>query len=226
VNRIVVLVSDLTHAQLKSVIFLLKQSLKRLPETYQKSFFPHALAVGESCLKKAQMKPQYYSPTAFTDIMTTNRIKPQKEPETITQEQITTVNKADSKIQNHSVKPRNDARVLNQKTVLATNKTNEGKQKNCCVKLKTGLKSEVLNKKMTAPVNKIKVDKKHVGAASKTTICTPKHTLDFVQLRQPVAIVDLTESVEGPVKSPIQKTQMKYSSDITKYILKPQEVTV
>jgi hypothetical protein len=223
-NRFVV--SDLTYAQLKSVMFLLKQSLKRLPERYQKSFFPHALYAGESCLKKAQMKPKYYSAVALTDIMTTNCVKPQKEPETMIKEQITAVNKADSKIQDHCVKLKIDARVLNHTAVVATNKTTEGKQNNCYVKLKTRLKYEVLKKKMTVQANKIKVGKRHVGAASKTTICTPKHSSDFVQLSQPVTVVDLTESTAGPVKSPIQKTQMKYSSDITKYILKPIKVTV
>jgi hypothetical protein len=204
-------VSDLTHAQLKSLVFLLRQSLKRLPETYQKSSLSHALAMGESSLKRAQMPPQHNSPVTFTGIMTAHCVKPQKESKTITEKQMTSVNKA-------------DVRVLNKKMAVAANKTNKGKQ-NHCVKLKANVKRGILNKIMAAPV-KTTVQGKSVGTVSKTTTHTAKHMLDFVQLMQPLTVVDLTESLKQPVKLLTQKTQTKYTSDITKYILKPQEVSV
>ncbi|XP_069675603.1 uncharacterized protein [Periplaneta americana] len=44
---------DLTYAQLKSVVSLLKHSLKKLPESYQNFYLAGALVLGECSLEKA-----------------------------------------------------------------------------------------------------------------------------------------------------------------------------
>jgi hypothetical protein len=179
-------------------VCLLRQSLKRLPEAYQKCFFSSALAVGESSLKNVEM-PQQCSSVTFSDMMTPFCVTSPKEPEKITQKQMTSLHKSDSKIQDCSVKHKNDTGVL---TALAVNKkTREGKQNHC-----------------ERPTDLIHV-------ASKSATCTTKHTLDFVQLSQKETTVDLTEFTKESVKSPVQKSRTKYSSDITKYILKTREVT-
>jgi hypothetical protein len=191
------LVLDLTYAQLKSVVVLLRQSLQRLPEMYQRSFFSCALAMGESSLRKAELAPQY-SPVTFSGVKATQCIK----PETETQKQVTSVHKSGTKIQNYSLKPKNDATFLSQKTMGAANRTDEGK-KNHCVK-PTDLRP----------------------AASKAVTFTPRHVLSFVWQSWPVTTASLIESTKGPVKSALRKTQMKYKSDITKYMVKTQKVTL
>ncbi|PNF16387.1 hypothetical protein B7P43_G10491 [Cryptotermes secundus] len=170
---------DLTCSQLKSVLFLLRQSLQRLPETYQRSFFSCALAMGESSLKKAEEPPQYY-PVTFIGVKATQCAK-----------QVTSVHKADTEIQNYC----NDT-VVCQKTAAATNRTSE--EKNCCVKPKD-----------LRP------------AASKATTSAPRRKLSSIQ--QSVTAARLIESTKGPVKSAHQKTQIKYKSDITKYMVKAQK---
>jgi hypothetical protein len=178
-------------------VCLLRQSLRRLPEAYQKCFFSDTLAMGESSLKKVEM-PQQCSPVMFSGVMTTFCVSSPKEPEKVTQKQMTSLHKSDSKIQNCPVKHKNDARVLT--ALLVNKKTREGKQNHR--ERPTGL----------------------LPAASKSATCTTKCTLDFAQCHQKVT-VDLRELTKESVKSPFQKSRTKYSSDITKYILKTREVT-
>lgn len=191
-------VSDLTHAQLKSVVYLLRQSIKRLPEAYQKCFLSSALAMGESSLKKVEM-PQRCSPVTFSGIVTTHCVTSPKETAKITQKQMTSGHKSDSKVQSCSVKHKSDATVL--KAVAVNKTTSKGKQNHC--ERPTDLRP----------------------GANKSAACTTKHTLDFVKLSQKVTAVDLRELTKRSLNSPVQKTQTKYSSDITKYILKNGKVT-
>jgi hypothetical protein len=193
------LVLDLTSAQLKSVLFLLRQSIQRLPETYQKSFFSRALAMGESSLKKTEAPPQY-SPVTFIDVKATQCTYTM--PETKAQKEVTSVYKPDTEIQNYSITPKNDDTVMSQKTVMTANGTSERK-KNHCVK-----------------------PKDLSTAASKTTAFTPRYKLSSVWQIRPATAASVTESTKGPLKSAVQKTQTNYKSDITKYMVKTQKVTL
>jgi len=153
--------------------------------------------MGESALKKVEM-PQRCSPVMFSGIVTTQCVTFPKETEKITQKQMTSGHKSDSKVQSCSVKHKIDAKVLK---AVAINKTNsKGKQNHC--ERPTDLRP----------------------AASKSAACTTKHTLDFVKLSQKVTAVDLRELTKGYLNSPVQKKKTKYSSDITKYILKTGKV--
>jgi hypothetical protein len=109
-----------------------------------------------------------------------------------------TGHKSDSKVQSCSVKHTNDARVL--KAVAVNKTTSKGKQNHC--ERPTDLRP----------------------AASRSAACTTQHTSDFVKLSQ-VTAVDLGELTKGSLNMPVQKMQAKYSSDITKYILKNGKVT-
>lgn len=154
--------------------------------------------MGESSLKKVEI-PQRCSPVTFSGIVTTHCVTSPKEIEKITQKQMTSGHKSDSKVQSCSVKHKSDARVL--KAVAVNKITSKGKENHC--DRPTDLRP----------------------AASKSTACTIKHTLDFVQLSQKVTAVGLRELTKGSLNSPVQKMQTKYSSDITKYILKSGKVT-
>jgi hypothetical protein len=154
--------------------------------------------MGESSLKKVEM-PLRCSPVMFSGIVTTHCVTSPKETGKITQKQMTSGHKSDSKVQSCSVKHKNDARVL--KAVAVNETTSKGKQNHC--ERPTELR----------PV------------ASKSAGCTIKHTLDFVKLSQKVTDVDLRELTKKSLNSPVQKVQAKYSSDIIKYILKNGKVT-
>lgn len=118
-------------------------------------------------------------------------------PETETPKQVTSVHKPDTEIQNYSMKSKSNDTVVCQKTAAATNRTSE--EKTCCVKPKD-----------LRP------------AASKATTFATRRKLSSIQ--RPVTAARLIESTEGPVKSAHQKTQIKYKSDITKYMVKAQKV--
>ena len=111
---------------------------------------------------------------------------------------MTSGHKSDNKVQSCSVKHKNDARVL--KAVVVNNTTSKGKQKHC--ERPTDLRP----------------------AAIKSSACTTKHALDF-NLSQKLTAVDLRVLTKESLNSPVQKMQTKYSSDITKYILKYGKVT-
>jgi len=112
---------------------------------------------------------------------------------------MTSGHKSDSRVQSCSIKHENDARVL--KAVAVNKTTSKGKQNH--PERPTDMRP----------------------AASKSTVCTTNHTLDFVKLSQKVTAVDLRELTKGSPNLPVPKTQTKYSSDITKYILKHGKVT-
>jgi len=171
--------------------------MKRLPEAYQKCFFSSALDMGESLLKKLEM-PCQCSPVTFSGVVTTHCVTSPKETEKITQKQMTSGHKSDNKVQSCSAKHKNDARVL--KAVAVNNTTGKGKQNH--FERLTHLRP----------------------AASKSSVCTTKHTLDF-KPSQKVTTVDLRELTKGSLNSPVQKMQTTYSCDITKYILKYGKVT-
>jgi hypothetical protein len=208
------LVLDLTSGQLKSVLFLLRQSIQRLPETYQKSFFSRALAMGESSFMKAEAPPQY-SPVTFIDVKATQCTRTYTKPETKAKEEVTSVYKPDTEIQNYSMAPKNDDdTVVSQKTVRTATGTSEGK-KNHCVK-----------------------PKDLSSAASKATAFTPRYKLSSVWQIQPATAASVIESTKRPliksaestkrplIKSAVQKTQTNYKFDITKYMVKTQKVTL
>jgi hypothetical protein len=152
--------------------------------------------MGESSLKKAEVPPQY-SPVTFIGVKATQCTK----PETEAQNQVTSVHKPDTEIQDYFMQPRSDGTVVHQKTVGATNRTSE--QKNHCVKPKD-----------LRP------------AAGKATTFTPRHKLSSVRQIRPVTAASLIESAKEPVKSAFQETRIKYKSDITKYMVKTQKVTL
>jgi hypothetical protein len=154
--------------------------------------------MGESSLKKVEM-PQQCPPVRCSGIVTTHCVSSPKETKTITQKQMTSTHKSGSKVQSCSVRHKNDARVL---TAEAFNKTtSNGKQIHC--ERSTDLRP----------------------AASKGTACTTKHTFESVKPGQKVTAVDPRELTKGSLNSRVQKTQTKYSSDITKYISKTVKVT-
>jgi len=192
-------VSDLTHAQLKSVVYLLRESIKRLPEAYQRCFFSNALAMGESSLKKVEV-PQRCSPVTFSGVVTAHCVTSRKETAKITQKQMTPGRKSDGKVQICSIKHKSDARVLK---AVAVNKATSKEKQN---------ESERPTDLRPAP--------------SKSAACTTKHTFDFVKPSPKVTAIDLRELTKGSLNSPVQKTQTKYTSDITKYILKYGKVTL
>jgi len=171
--------------------------MKRLPEAYQKCFFSSALDMGESLLKKLEM-PCQCSPVTFSGVVTTHCVTSPKETEKITQKQMTSGHKSDNKVQSCSAKHKNDARVL--KAVAVYNTT--GKRKQNHFERLTDLRP----------------------AASKSSVCTTKHTSDF-KPSQKVTAVDLGELTKGSLNSPVQKMQTKYSYDMTKCILTYGKVT-
>lgn len=154
--------------------------------------------MGEYSLKKVEMA-QRCSPVTFSGIVTTHCVTSPKEIEKITQKQMTSGHKSDSKVQSCSVKHKNYARLL--KAVAVNKTTSKGKQNHC--DRPTDLRP----------------------AASKSAAYTVKPTLDFVKLSQKVTAVDLRQVTKGPLNSSVWKTQTNYSSDITKYILKSGKVT-
>jgi hypothetical protein len=131
--------------------------------------------------------------------VTAHCVKSPKETAGITQKQMTPGHKYDGKVQSCSVKHKNDARVLK---AVAVNKTTSKEKQNDSER---------------------PTDSR--PAASKSAACTTKHTLDFVKPSQKATAVDLRELTKGSLNSPVQKTQTKYSCDITKYILKCGKVT-
>jgi hypothetical protein len=151
--------------------------------------------MGESSLKKAEVPPQY-SPVTFIGVKATQCTN----PETEAQNQVTSVHKPDTEIQDYSMQPRSDGTIVHQKTVGAANRSSE---QNHCVKPKD-----------LRP------------AASKATTFTSRHKLSSVRQIRPVTAASVIEPAKGPVKSACQKTRIKYKSDITKYMVKTQKVTL
>lgn len=97
--------------------------------------------------------------------------------------------------------------------------------------------TEIQNYSMKSKSNDTVVHRKTVGAtnrtseeknccvrpaASKATTFAPRRKLSSIQ--RPVTAASLIEPTKGPVKSAHQKTQIKYKSDITKYMVKTQKV--
>jgi hypothetical protein len=155
--------------------------------------------MGESSLKKAEAPPQYSTAT-FIDVKATQCTRTM--PETKAQKEVTSMYKPDIEIQNYSITPKNNDTVVSQKTVGAANGTSEGK-KNHCVKPKD-----------LSP------------AASRVTAFRPRYTPSSVQQIRPATAASVRESTKGPLQSAVKKTKMNYKSDITKYMVKTQKVTL
>jgi hypothetical protein len=115
-------VSDLTHAQLKSVVNLIRQSTKRLPETYQNFIFSNALGTGESILEIAEMLQQC-SPVMFSDTVTEHCVTSPEQTG-----KMTSGYKSDSKVQSCS----DTHKIMQVLKSVAVNKiTNKEKQNDC-----------------------------------------------------------------------------------------------
>lgn len=123
-----------------------------------------------------------------------------KMPEVEAQKEVTSMHKPDTEIQDYFMKPKSDDTVVSQQTVGAVNRTSDRK-KNHCVK-----------PKYLSPAASIAF----------TPRCKP---VSFGQIR-PITAASVNVSTKGPVKSALLKTRMNYKSDITKYMIKTQKVTL
>ncbi|PSN55886.1 hypothetical protein C0J52_00480 [Blattella germanica] len=173
---------DCWQVMLKSIMYLLRHSVKRLPYQYRKYFTTDVLRMGEKCLERVKLRHDR-----------DNDFRKPKQKQ-VSEKSKTHMNKSDSIL------------IKNAKPTLAEFSDNSSKVTNLLPSNKSCEDSK--NKVPKTKVPKTKVTK------TKVPIQKVKRTLDIIS----PPTVDLTS-----VDKPKTAQKRKYTSDITKYVLKDYE---